>query len=88
MLMTAPATKFKIVRLFVKPWCGWCHKAEKWLEAKGVKYQSFDVIADAAANEEMHKLSGQRFAPVIDVDGQILADFDVEQLAEFWKRFE
>jgi hypothetical protein len=36
----------------------------------------------------MWKLSGQGLAPVIEVDGQILADFDAAQLAEFWKRFE
>jgi hypothetical protein len=37
---------------------------------------------------EMVNLSGQRLAPVIDVDGQILADFGPEELAEFWKQFE
>jgi hypothetical protein len=36
----------------------------------------------------MREVSGQGLAPVIDVDGQILADFDTHQLAEFWKRFE
>jgi hypothetical protein len=45
-------------------------------------------MADPAADREMRKLSGQELAPVLDVDGQILADFDAEELAEFWKRFE
>jgi len=45
-------------------------------------------MADPAANAEMRKLSGQGKAPVIDVDGQILADFGNDELAEFWKRFE
>ena len=36
----------------------------------------------------MFHLSGQTLAPVIDVDGEILADFDTEQLEEFWKRLE
>ena len=47
-----------------------------------------DVLADYAADKEMWRISGQGLAPVIDVDGQILADFDVAQLTEFWKRFE
>lgn len=85
--MTSPQ-KFKSVRLFVKPWCGWCHKATRWLDDHGIRYETLDVIADSAAAQEMHKLSGQTLAPVIDVDGQILADFDTDQLAEFWKRFE
>ena len=80
--------KFKSVRLFVKPWCGWCHQASRWLEDRHIEHETLDVMADAEANKEMWKLSGQGLAPVIDVDGQILADFDVEELEEFWKRFE
>jgi glutaredoxin 3 len=73
------------IRLFVKPWCGWCTKAERWLDAQGVEYETVDVIADRAAFDEMVKLSGQEFAPVIEVEGKILADFGPEELAEFWK---
>ena len=86
--MKVSASKYKSVRLFVKPWCGWCRQAVKWLDAKGVEYETLDVLANTAAEREMHKLSGQDLAPVIDVDGQILADFDTDQLAEFWKQFE
>jgi monothiol glutaredoxin len=74
--------------LFIKPGCGWCRQAAKWLDARGIQHETLDVIADPAADREMRKLSGQGLAPVIDVDGRILADFDAEQLAEFWKRFE
>ncbi|MGO8699624.1 MAG: glutaredoxin family protein [Limisphaerales bacterium] len=76
------------VRLFVKPWCSWCHEAESWLQERGVAYEKLDVFANSAARLEMGKLSGQNLAPVIEVDGEILADFDTGQLAEFWKRFE
>jgi glutaredoxin len=74
--------------LFVKPRCGWCRQAANWLDTRGIRHETFDVTADPAADREMRKLSGQGSAPVIDVDGQILADFDADQLAEFWKRFE
>jgi glutaredoxin len=76
------------IRLFVKPYCGWCHEAQDWLDARGIKYEILDVISDPKARKEMHQLSGQTLAPVIDVDGEILADFDTDQLAEFWKRFQ
>ena len=75
------------IRLFIKPNCGWCHKAQRWLAERGIKYQTLDVIADSAAMAEMVKLSGQTFAPVIEVDGQILADFGPEELAAFWEKF-
>jgi glutaredoxin 3 len=80
--------KVERVRLFIKPYCGWCHEAVDWLNAKGVQYETLDVIADSKARKEMAELSGQTLAPVIDVDGEILADFDTDQLEEFWKRLE
>jgi len=76
------------IRLFIKPYCPWCHKAQHWLDERGIKYDTLDVIADSRAMTEMVNLSGQRLAPVIDVDGQILADFGPEELAKFWKQFE
>jgi len=72
------------IRLFIKPYCGWCHKAIRWLDARGVRYETLDVIADADAYAEMVRLSGQTMAPVIDVDGKVLADFGPEELASFW----
>ena len=80
--------KPKSIRLFVKPWCGWCDQAADWLNERGIPFETLDVHAQPAARQEMWELSGQGLAPVIDVDGQILADFDTDQLAVFWKRFE
>ncbi|HWD20795.1 MAG TPA: glutaredoxin family protein [Verrucomicrobiae bacterium] len=80
--------KAKNIRLFIKPWCGWCHEAVDWLDARGVQYQVLDVTEEAKAREEMRQLSGQTKAPVIEVDGQILADFDTDQLEKFWRQFE
>ena len=78
--------KSKPIRLFIKPYCGWCHKAIHWLDAHGVTYEKIDVIADEAAYDEMIRLSGQELAPVIEADGEILADFAPDQLPEFFKR--
>ncbi len=80
--------KPKHVRLFIKPYCGWSHKAIRWLDERGVEYEKVDVIADETAYDEMIQLSGQELAPVIDVDGKILADFGPDQLAVFWEKLE
>lgn len=80
--------KPKSVRLFIKPYCGWCHQAKDWLDDRGVEYETLDVISDPVARREMFELSGQSLAPVIDVDGQVLADFDTDQLQVFWKELE
>lgn len=74
------------IRLFIKPYCPWCRKAMCWLEGHDIKYETLDVIANEEAFDEMIRLSGQELAPVIDVDGKVLADFGPEQLAEFWEK--
>ena len=74
------------IRLFIKPYCGWCHKATAWLDARGVKYETLDVIADRDAFDAMVELSGQTLAPVIDVDGEVLADFGPDELERFWEK--
>ena len=74
------------IRLFIKPYCGWCQKAMRWLDERGVQYETLDVISDSQAMTEMVNLSSQRLAPVIDVDGEILADFGPEELAKFWEK--
>ncbi|MCU0786949.1 MAG: glutaredoxin family protein [Verrucomicrobia bacterium] len=78
----------KRVRLFIKPYCGWCRRAMHWLEERGIGFEVIDVIADEEAFEEMIRLSGQDCSPVIDVDGEILADFGPDELAGFWRKLE
>ena len=80
--------KDKKIRLFIKPYCGWCDKAMRWLDDRGIDYEPVDVIADETAFDEMIRLSGQELAPVIDVNGEILADFGPDQLAHFWHKME
>jgi glutaredoxin 3 len=75
-------------RLFIKSYCPWCHKAMRWLDEHGVQYETLDVIASEAAFDEMVRLSGQELAPVIEVDGKVLADFGPEELAAFWEKLE
>ena len=74
------------IRIFIKPYCGWCHKAQRWLDERGLKYETLDVLADSQAMTEMVKLSGQSLAPVLEADGKILADFGPEELEDFWEQ--
>lgn len=59
-----------------------------WLDQHGVDYEEIDVISDEDAFAEMIRLSGQELAPVIEVDGKVLADFGPEELASFWEEIE
>jgi len=58
----------------------------RWLDDHDIQYEKLDVIADVAAFEEMVRLSGQELAPVIEVDGKVLADFGPEELGKFWQK--
>jgi monothiol glutaredoxin len=72
------------IRLFIKPGCPWCREAMNWLDQHGLRHETLDVVADAAAWAEMERLSGQTLAPVLAVDGQVLADFGASELAAWW----
>ncbi len=85
-VLNSRIVKTNTVRLFVKPYCGWCRQAMRWLDDHDVKYEVIDVIANDAGFDEMFRLSGQELAPVIDVNGQVLADFGPEDLERFWSR--
>jgi glutaredoxin 3 len=78
--------RVKRIRLFIKPYCPWCQRAMRWLDERGIKYETVDVIANEEAHDEMIRLSGQDLTPVIEVDGKILADFGPEELAKFWEK--
>jgi glutaredoxin len=58
----------------------------RWLDDNDIEYERIDVTADESAFDEMIRLSGQELAPVIEVDGQVLADFGPDQLADFWNK--
>jgi len=60
----------------------------RWLDDHDVEYEPIDVIADEAAFDEMIRLSGQELAPVMEADGEILADFGPDRLADFWTKLE
>ncbi len=57
----------------------------RWLDEHDIDYEKVDVIANEAAFDEMVRLSGQELAPVIEVDGKVLAHFGPEQLPGFFE---
>ena len=71
--------------LYIKQGCPWCIAAEEELQKLGVKYERREVRSNPAFFREMQEISGQTKAPVLDVDGRILADFGPEQLPSFLK---
>ncbi len=71
------------ITLYSRAMCGWCIDAKKWLEKQGWTFTLRDTGRDLEARQKAIELSGQPLVPVIEIDGQVLGDFDTGQLEEF-----
>lgn len=69
--------------LYVKQGCPYCDEAVAFLDEHGVSYTEKEVLSDAAAFSDMRRKSGQSKAPTLDWNGEILADFGVDELKPF-----
>lgn len=71
--------------LYIKPGCPWCDDVVDYLDRKKIAYKAIVVSGNPGAMKEMVDLSGQTKAPTMDWDGEVLADFGVEELIPFLK---
>jgi len=78
-----PANSTPHIRLFSRQLCSWCQDAKQWLGDHQLPFEEIDVGQNPAAYEEMQRLSSQRYVPTIVVNGQVLANFDTDQLEQF-----
>lgn len=71
--------------LYVKSGCPWCEEVLEFLEARKIAFNKIVVSGNPDAMQEMVALSGQSKAPTMDWDGEMLADFGVDELIPFLK---
>ncbi len=65
------------VELYTTPICGYCARAKRLLEAKGVPYVEHDVMRDPSLRAEMIRRSnGGRTVPQIFIDGRPIGGCD------------
>lgn len=72
--------------IYIKPGCPWCEEVLDYMDAKDLPYEKVVVTGDRDAMAEMVALSGQSKAPTMDWDGEVLADFGVDELVPFLRR--
>jgi glutaredoxin len=70
----------------VKTGCPWCGEALAYLDGRKIPYEKRVVSGNAALMKEMADLSGQSKAPTLSLDGEVLADFGVDELVPFLKK--
>lgn len=76
----------KTITLYSRAMCGWCMDAKAWLDKMGWPYTVHDIGKDHVAHQKAIELSGQPLVPVIEVDGLVLGDFDINQLETFLRQ--
>ena len=69
--------------LYVKTGCPYCQAAIDYLDGNKIGYEKIDVRASDSGMKKLPEISGQTKTPTIEWDGEVLADFGVEQLEDF-----
>ena len=65
------------VEIYTTPFCGYCSRAKRLLDNKGVTYREIDVFASRALREEMIQRAGGRTSvPQIFIDGKGVGGFE------------
>jgi len=69
--------------LYVKRGCPYCKAAMNYLEQAGIRYEQVELRGDADANRKLEEISGQTKTPTLVWNGEVLANFGSDELADF-----
>lgn len=67
------------VLVYTKPACPQCEQTQRWLDGRGIAYETRDVTADPAALDVVLAL-GYTAAPVVVADGEHWSGFRLDRL--------
>ena len=70
------------VKIYSTPTCPYCKLVKDYFNEQNIAFADIDVANNAAAANDMVKLSGQMGVPVIDVDGAIIVGWNKSALEE------
>ncbi|HEY2132652.1 MAG TPA: glutaredoxin 3 [Acetobacteraceae bacterium] len=64
------------IEIYTQPWCPYCTRALKLLDAKGVAYREINAPSGTPARAESLQRSGRTSVPQIFIDGQHIGGSD------------
>ncbi len=65
------------VEIYTSMFCGYCHRAKRLLDDKGVGYEETDVLVDPSKRGEMtERAGGETAVPQIFIDGRHIGGSD------------
>lgn len=68
--------------VYTKTGCPWCIGVLEFLKENNVDFEERNVFENDDYMKEMEEKSGQTKAPTLDIDGQIFADSDKEEVEQ------
>lgn len=72
-----------MVKVYSFEGCPWCEKVKKFLQARGVEYETCDIEESEEARAECERISGDLAVPVTTIDGKnYVVGFDKRKLEE------
>jgi len=65
------------VEIYTKMFCGYCHRAKRLLDSKGIDYVEHDITMDSAKRDEMRsRAPGAMTVPQIFIDDAAVGGSD------------
>lgn len=64
------------VQVYVANYCGYCRRATRLLDQKGVEYESIDVTDDRERRAWLRQVTGRHTVPQIFINGRSVGGSD------------
>lgn len=63
------------IKMYTKGYCSFCFAAKNLLAKRGLEYEEISLSNNAAAEREMHELTGGYTVPQILIDGKAIGGY-------------
>ncbi len=73
------------IELFTTPTCPACQQVKEYLNAKGVKYEEYDIASDDEARKRMVEETGQMVVPIAKIVDEYVVGFDKSEFERLLK---
>lgn len=69
------------ITVYYKTGCPWAEEVMDFLDEHELRYDMKDILAEPEYKEEVERKSGQSKSPTVEIDGEMVPDAGVEDVA-------
>ncbi len=74
------------ITVYLKTGCPWAAEVMDFLDAHGLRYTAKDILKHPQYAREVREKSGQSKSPTLDIDGEMVPDAGVEDVAKMLEK--